>query len=308
MKLLLCNRDDRPDDAWLRELREALPGVQIDPWRPGLPPDYDIALVWGPPQQLFDQQPQLNAVFNLGAGVDKLLALRLPPALQIVRLEDAGMAVQMAEYVCHALIRFFREFEPYQRQQQAADWRPRPLRSRADFPVGIMGLGVLGSRVAQAVQAFEFPVLGWSRSRRDLPGVHCFAGDDELDEFLAATRVLVALLPLTPDTHGILNRERLQRLRPDAYLINLARGALVVEDELREMLDSGHLAGATLDVMVQEPLPSDHWLWAHPRVTLTPHISGMTVRGDTVLHVADGVRALQRGELPRGLVQRSRGY
>ncbi|HRN76551.1 glyoxylate/hydroxypyruvate reductase A [Ottowia sp.] len=308
MRILLCNRDDRPADAWLSELRQALPEAHIEPWQPGLPPDYDVALVWSPPQRLFDEQPQLKAVFNLGAGVDKLLALRLPPALQLLRLEDAGMAVQMAEYVGHALIRHFREFDHYQRQQQAADWSQRPLRSRADFPVGIMGLGVLGARVAQALQQFEFPLHGWSRSGRDLPGVRCFAGDDELEAFLAATRVLVCMLPLTPATHGILNRARLARLQAGAYLINPARGALVVEDDLRALLDSGHLAGATLDVMVEEPLPPQHWLWAHPRVTLTPHISGMTVRADTVRQVAEGVRALQRGEQPRGLVQRARGY
>ena len=308
MRILLCNRDDRPADAWLSELRQALPEAHIEPWQPGLPPDYDVALVWSPPQRLFDEQPQLKAVFNLGAGVDKLLALRLPPALQLLRLEDAGMAVQMAEYVCHALIRFFREFDHYQHQQQTADWSQRPLRSRADFPVGIMGLGVLGARVAQALQQFEFPLNGWSRSGCDLPGVRCFAGDDELEAFLAATRVLVCMLPLTPATHGILNRARLARLQAGAYLINPARGALVVEDDLRALLDSGHLAGATLDVMVEEPLPPQHWLWAHPRVTLTPHISGMTVRADTVRQVAEGVRALQRGEQPRGLVQRARGY
>lgn len=308
MRILLCNRDERPLDAWLRELRQALPEARIEPWQPGLPPDYDIALVWSPPQQLFDEQPQLKAVFNLGAGVDKLLALRLPEALQIVRLEDAGMAVQMAEYVSHALIRHFREFDHYQHQQQAADWSPRPLRARADFPVGIMGLGVLGARVAQALRQFEFPLHGWSRTPRELPGLRCFAGDAELDTFLAATRVLVCMLPLTPATCGILNRARLARLQPDAYLINPARGALVVEDDLRALLGSGHLAGAALDVMAQEPLPSAHWLWTHPRVTLTPHIAGMTVRADTVRQVAEGVRALRRGEQPRGLVQRTRGY
>ena len=307
MRILLCNRDDRPADAWLSELRQALPEAHIEPWQPGLPPDYDVALVWSPPQRLFDEQPQLKAVFNLGAGVDKLLALRLPEALQVVRLEDAGMAVQMAEYVSHALIRHFREFDHYQRQQQAVDWSQRPLRSRADFPVGIMGLGVLGARGAGAA-AVRVPLLGWSRSGRDLPGVRCFAGDGELEAFLAATRVLVCMLPLTPATHGILNRARLARLQAGAYLINPARGALVVEDDLRALLDSGHLAGATLDVMVEEPLPPQHWLWAHPRVTLTPHISGMTVRADTVRQVAEGVRALQRGEQPRGLVQRARGY
>ncbi|MBK6868220.1 MAG: glyoxylate/hydroxypyruvate reductase A [Burkholderiales bacterium] len=309
MRILLCNRDDRPVDAWLRDLHRLLPEAQVDVWRPGLPPEYDYALVWGPPQQLFDEQPQLKAAFNLGAGVDRLLALRLPPGLQVLRLEDAGMGVQMAEYVCHALIRFFREFDAYDRQQQASDWTLRPPRSRADCPVGIMGLGVLGTRVAQAVRQFEFPLLGWSRSRRDLPGMRCFAGDGELDDFLAAARVLVCLLPLTEATHGILNRARLARLRPGAYLINLARGALVVEDDLREQLDQGHLAGATLDVVRQEPLPPGHWLWAHPRVTLTPHISGMTVREDALRQVAQGVRALERGgDAPSGLVQRARGY
>lgn len=308
MKLLLCNRDDRPAEAWLRELRAALPEAQVDAWRPGLPPEYDAALAWSPPQQLFDEQPQLKAVFNLGAGVDRLLALRLPPGLLVLRLEDAGMAVQMAEYVCHALIRHFRELDHYQRQQQAADWTQRPLRERSDFAVGIMGLGVLGARVARAVQAFEFSLLGWSRTPRALPGVRCFAGDAELDAFLAATRVLVCMLPLTEATHGILNRERLSRLQPGAYLINPARGALVVEDDLRALLDDGHLAGATLDVMAQEPLPPGHWMWAHPRIELTPHIAGITVRGDTVRQLAEGVRALQRGEVPRGLVRRELGY
>ena len=308
MKLLLCNRDGRPADAWLADLHAALPGAQIDEWRPGLPPDYDAALVWGPPQQLFDEQPQLKAVFNLGAGVDKLMALRLPPALQVVRLEDAGMAVQMAEYVCHALIRFFREFAAYERQQREGDWKPRPPQVRADFPVGIMGLGALGSRVARAVQAFDFPVLGWSCTRREVEGVRCFAGDAELDDFLQATRVLVCLLPLTNNTRGVLNRDRLERLQLGGYLINVARGALVVENDLRNLLDEGHLAGATLDVFEEEPLPPGHWLWTQPFVTITPHVSAMTMRREAVAQVAQGVQALALGEAPPGLVQRGRGY
>ncbi len=311
MKLLLCNRSRRPADAWLGALRQALPGAQVDEWRPGLPPDYDMALVWSPPQQLFDEQPRLRAVFNLGAGVDKLLALRLPPTLQVLRLQDAGMAVQMAEYVCHALIRFYREFATYERQQQAGDWSPQPLRARSDFPVGILGLGVLGTRVAQAVQAFDFPVRGFSRTPRapdTLAGVRCYAGDAELNDFLQATRVLVCLLPLTPDTRGLLNRERLQQLQPGAYLINVARGALIVEDDLRQVLDEGHLAGAMLDVFEEEPLPPGHWLWSQPGVGITPHISGMTLMDETVAQVAQAVQALARGQTPPGLVQRQRGY
>ncbi len=308
MKLLLAHHDGRPAEPWLRALRAALPASQVDDWQPGLPPEYDAALVWNPPQQLFDQQPQLKAAFNLGAGVDRLLALRLPPALQIVRLEDAGMAVQMAEYVCHALIRFFREFDRYALQQQAGPWQPRAARRRADYPVGVMGLGVIGARVARAVQAFDFPVHGWSRTPHALPGVRSHVGAAELGAFLAATRVLVCVLPLTDATRGILNRATLGRLQPAAYLINIARGALVVEDELRALLDDGHLAGAALDVVQQEPLAPGHWLWSQPGVTITPHISGMTLRDDTVAQLAAGVQALAQGLPPAGLVRRELGY
>ena len=308
MKLLLCNRDGRPSEAWLNDLRRALPEAQVDEWQPGVPADYDAAIVWNPPQQLFDEQPQLKAVFNLGAGVDKLMALHLPPDLQIVRLEDAGMAVQMAEYVCHALIRFYREFDWYAQQQQEQLWKPRCPWERDDFPVGIMGLGALGARVAQAVRQFDFPVLGWSRTRRDLEGVRCYAGKAELSAFLKATRVLVCLLPLTDETRGILNREALERVQLGGYLINVARGALVVEVDLRNLLEEGHLAGATLDVFEDEPLPTDHWLWTQPFVNVTPHISAHTVRRDAVVQVVLGVRALMRGALPAGVVKRSHGY
>lgn len=308
MKILLCNRDGRAQDAWLGDLRRALPGIRINEWQPGTPPDADCAVVWNPPQQLFDEQPQLRAVFNLGAGVDRLLALRLPPELPIIRLQDAGMAVQMAEYVCHALIRFYREFDWYERQQHAADWAPRRPRERAQFPVGIMGLGALGSRVAQAVRGFGFPVLGWSRTRHRLAGVRCFAGAAELPAFLQATRVLVCLLPLTQTTRGILGRTHLRQLQPGGYVINVARGALLVEDDLRSLLESGHLAGATLDVMAEEPLPADHWLWTQPFVTLTPHISAQTLRSDAVAQVAQGVLRLQQGQPLSGRVRRTRGY
>lgn len=308
MKIVLCQHDVRDGEAWLAELRAALPQARIDAWRPGLPADYELALVWHAPQQLFDEQTRLRAVLNLGAGVDALLALRLAPGLQVLRLEDAGMAVQMAEYVCHALIRFFREFDVYAGQQQRGLWQPLALRARDEFTVGIMGLGVLGTRVARAVQAFEFPLLGWSRTPRALDGVRCFAGAAALPDFLAATRVLVVLLPLTAQTRGILDRAHLGQLPRGAYLINLARGALVVEDDLRALLDEGHLAGAALDVMADEPLPAGHWMWSHPRVALTPHISGMTLRGETIAQVVRAVQALEGGAPLPGLVDRGRGY
>ena len=171
-----------------------------------------------------------------------------------------------------------------------------------------MGLGVLGSRVAQALQAFDFPVNGWSRSAKQLPGVQCFAGDGGLSPFLAASRVLVNLLPLTAQTENILNQRTLSQLQSGGYVINVARGAHLVDADLLALLDSGHLAGATLDVFRTEPLPTGHPFWHHPKLTLTPHTSARTLRDESIAQIARKIRALQRGEPIAGVVDPVRGY
>lgn len=306
MKLVFCATGMKAG-PWLAGLREALPGAEVSEWQPGAP-QADYGIVWAPPQAFIDQQAGLKALFNLGAGVDALLRLSLPPGLQVVRLDDAGMAVQMAEFVCHALIRHFRELDAYERDVAAGTWSYRKPHDRADFPVGVMGLGVLGERVAQAVRQFEFPVRGWSRSAKSVPGVECFAGEGQLDAFLAGTRVLVCLLPLTSETEGILNRRTLSSLLPGAFLINVARGAHLVEDDLLALLDSGHMAGAALDVFRTEPLPAGHPFWKHPRITVTPHTSARTLRETTIAQIAGKLQALQRGEPIAGTVNTGRGY
>jgi len=306
MRIALCCTDTRVE-PWIDGLRAALPGAQVEAWSPGAAPA-DHAVVWAPPQQFIDEQPQLQTLFNTGAGVDALLKLRLPPGLKVVRLDDAGMAVQMAEYVCHALIRHFREFDLYDADTAQGRWSFRKPRQRQDFPVGILGLGVLGERVARAVAAFDFPVRGWSRTPRQVPGVACFAGDAQLPDFLAGTRVLVCLLPLTPATEGILRRETLARLLPGAYLINVARGGHLVDDDLLALLETGHLAGATLDVFRTEPLPAQHPFWRHPKITVTPHTSARTLREESIAQIAGKIRAMARGEAVRGVVDPARGY
>ena len=309
MRLVFCCTDTRPE-PWLAGLRAALPEAEVTLWQAGEPAAAaDCAVVWAPPQAFIDSQPGLKWLFNIGAGVDALLRLRLPDGLQIVRLDDAGMAVQMAEYVCHAVIRPFREFDVYQHAQSRGEWVLRKPRRRGDFAVGVMGLGVLGTRVAQALRGFDFPVNGWSRSPRQMDGVQSFHGPGEgLRAFLSASQVLVNLLPLTPDTRDILNRETLGRLQPGGYVINVARGAHLVEDDLLALLDSGHLAGATLDVFRTEPLPADHPFWTHPKVTVTPHTSARTLRDESIAQIARKIRALQRGEPIAGVVDRVRGY
>ncbi|MFN7861809.1 MAG: 2-hydroxyacid dehydrogenase [Curvibacter sp.] len=306
MKIYFCGADFKPE-PWLAALRAALPQASVEVWSPGAPPG-DYAMVWAPPQAFLDEQPQLKALFNLGAGVDALTQLRIAPATKIVRLDDAGMSVQMAEYVLHALIRHFREFDGYEADMAAGQWSFRKPRLRADFPVGIMGLGVLGQRVARAVQQFEFPVMGWSRSPRQVEGVRCHAGVQEFDAFLAETRVLVCLLPLTDETRGILNRRTLSRLRPGGYLINVARGGHLVEEDLIPLIDSGQLAGAALDVFQQEPPPTSHPFWRHPRITVTPHTAARTLRDESVTQIAGKIQRLEQDLPIAGIVDPSKGY
>ena len=306
MHITFCCADTRPE-PWLEGLRAALPGATVSEWRPGAA-QADHAVVWSPPQQFLDEQPGHRGLFNIGAGVDALLKLKLPPTAKVVRLDDAGMSVQMAEYVCHAVIRHFREFDGYEADMGAGRWSFRKPRTRADFAVGVMGLGVLGQRVAKALRHFEFPVHGWSRSAKAVEGVHCHAGADQFDGFLSACRVLVNLLPLTPDTRDILNRRTLSRLQPGGYLINVARGAHLVDEDLIALLAEGHLAGATLDVFRTEPLPAEHGFWKHPKITLTPHTSARTLRDESIAQIAGKILALERGEPVAGVVDPVRGY
>ena len=313
MRITVCLTDNNRPEPWVDGLRAQLPHAEVEAWTPGAALA-DHAVVWAPPQEFLDEQQRLRGLFNIGAGVDALLKLRLPPHTRIVRLDDAGMSVQMAEYVCHALIRHFREFDVYEAEAREGAWSYRRPRARRDFPVGIMGLGVLGQRVGQAIAQFEFPVLGWSRSPRQIEGFRCFAGEQGLDEFLASSRVLVCLLPLTDATLGILRGDTLARLnggRPGGYLINVARGAHLVEDDLIPLLDAGQLAGAALDVFTAEPLPPEHPFWRHPKISVTPHASARTQREESVAQIAAKIRALEAGAdfdtLP-GVVDAQRGY
>ena len=306
MNITFCCTDTKAE-PWLQGLHAALPGVALSVWQPGAPAA-DYAVVWAPPQQFLDEQTRVKALFNIGAGVDALLKLRLPPTALVVRLDDAGMAVQMAEYVCHAVIRHFREFDDYEKAMRAGQWAFRKPRLRQDFPVGVLGLGVLGERVARALAQFDFPVNGWSRTPKAIDGVRTFSGAEGMNDFLAASRVLVNLLPLTPETENILNRATLSRLQAGGYVINVARGAHLVDGDLIALLDSGHLAGATLDVFRTEPLPADHPFWSHPRITLTPHTSARTLRDESITQMVGKIVALERGEAIAGIVDPVRGY
>ena len=309
MKIIFYSPEKNPQ-LWLEELRTVLPGADVWAWTPVCAErQADYAVLWAPPPELFPSQRELKAVFNIGAGVDGVMKVpNLPASVPIVRLNDAGMAVQMAEYVCHALLRHARRFDTYEVHAKNREWKREPPIDRAAFPVGVMGLGDIGARVAQAVAAFEYPTFGWSRTAKCVRGITTFNGSEGFDEFLRRVRVLVCVLPLTPETEGILNATTLSALKPNSYLINVARGKHLVDSDLLTMLDSGHLAGATLDVFREEPLSGGHAFWAHPKITITPHISAITLRAESVLQIAQKLSALERSETIEGAIVRERGY
>jgi glyoxylate/hydroxypyruvate reductase A len=307
MKLLL-HLPGGHHPAWRDAFARALAGASIAVW-PERTGRADYVVAWKPPAELFQEQPAPRAIFNLGAGVDALLATpSLPPAVPIFRLEDAGMAEQMAEYITWMVLGAYREFDAYAQRQRAGDWAPRRRQAKADFGVGLLGCGVLGRAVASALRPFGFPLAGFSRSAKPTPGVTAYAGAAEFDGFLACARVLVCLLPATAETRNLVDARALAKLPAGAALVNVGRGSVVVEADLLAALDSGHLAHATLDVFRDEPLPPDHRFWHHPRVTVTPHVAAVTRIDASVAQVADKIRRFERGLPVTGAVDRQRGY
>ena len=243
MRIACCLRvPDAEARAWLAAFGAALPEARVEIWHPGSAPG-DYLVAWRPSQECLDAHARAKAIFNAGAGVDALLAMRVPDGVPIFRLEDAGMGEQMAEYVLYAVVRHFREFDAYERQAKERIWKSRAPRDRRDHPVGVLGVGVLGLAIARALQGQGFPVRGWSRTPKAIPGLEVLGGKERLEEFLRGSRILVCVLPLTSETHGILDRHTLAALPHGAYVINVARGGLIVEDDLLDALDREAVVG-----------------------------------------------------------------
>ncbi|MFK0377369.1 2-hydroxyacid dehydrogenase [Pandoraea sp. NPDC090278] len=317
MDILIFSPDGKTA-AYETGLAEHLPQANIRGWQPGDTAPADYIVLWKPNAEVLQPRERLKAIFNMGAGVDGVLgahgesAHRLPPGVPLVRLEDAGMADQMAQYVSAAALRYFRRLDDFQIQQTEGQWKFQKPNRLADFPVAVLGYGTLGAHVAKALKTFGFPVRAWSRSERhDDTGItlyHGAHGDLGFDACVSGARILVNLLPLTPQTVDVLNADLFAKLAQGAYLINVARGAHLVDDDLLAALDCGQIAGATLDVFRTEPLPAEHPFWRAPKVTVTPHISALTLRDETVAQIAGKIAAMSRGEAITGIVDLTRGY
>jgi glyoxylate/hydroxypyruvate reductase A len=278
-----------------------------DDYAPG---DIDYVVGFRPRPGFLASLPNLKAVFSLGAGVDGFLKdPGFPRHVPLVRSVDANLAVQMSEYVALHVLMIHRHQRFFDQAQRDHAWRQKMLtRNAGDIRVGILGLGTIGALIAQRLQAFGFPVSGWSRSAKQVAGVTSFAGEAALPRFLKQADILVCVLPLTPQTQGILNAALFAQLPQGAHVINVARGQHLVEADLIAALDSGHLAGAVLDVFQTEPLPEDSPIWTHPKITATPHIAGITEPHAALAYVEDGVRRAEAGSPLENVVDLDKGY
>lgn len=313
MQIVITHPNPLARQRWIDALRAQFPAARVDsdPDSRNEPTQgADYAVGWTPPAgDFFTRHPGLKAFFSSGAGVDHLLShAGLPAALPVIRLEDAGMARQMTDYCVHEVLRLYYGHGRYEQQQRAGLWAEHVPPARSDFVIGVFGLGVLGAHVARTLHEMGFVVQGYARTARVIPGVQGFFGDAALTPFLTRSKVLIVLAPLTPSTRGLFNAGTLSRLPPGAWFINVARGGLVVDADLLGALDQNHLAGATLDVFAQEPLPAGHPWWTHPKVRVTPHIAALTLVPESAEQVAAKIRALEHGAPVGGLVDRQRGY
>jgi glyoxylate/hydroxypyruvate reductase A len=269
----------------------------------------EVALAWKPPRGLIASFPNVKMIVSLGMGVDHLLADdRLPDGVPITRIMDDGLVGQMSEYAIYWALRHHRDIDKYAASQRAKQWKPEDFVDTIHRRIGILGLGTIGQDTANKFAALGFPTTGWSRTPRTMPAIRTFHGPDGLARLLAESDILVNVLPLTRETRGILDARAFAALPKGAYLINMARGGHVVDEALLAALDSGHLAGATLDVFNTEPLPAEHRYWTHPRVQVTPHIAGATNPRTASPGVIENIRRLRAGEPLIHTVDPKSGY
>jgi glyoxylate/hydroxypyruvate reductase A len=296
--------------AWCTALRRQAPELEVRMWdAPGDAADIEFALVWKPERGILRTFPNLKAIFSIGAGVDHLFTdPDLPEGVPVVRMVEPELTRGMTEYVVLHVLRHHRRQRLIEANQRAQVWEVIESPTAPARRVGIMGLGELGTAAAQALMALEFDVAGWSRTARDIPGVTCFHGDAGMADFLARSEILVCLLPLTPQTEGILNAGLFDRLPNGASLINAARGGHQVEDDILAAIDSGQLSEVTLDVFRQEPLPAGHPFWSNPKVTVTPHNASLTDPDSAVRQVLANIARIRRGESPTNIVDPRAGY
>ncbi len=303
-------RQDGKADEWKRALRNFAPEVPVySAEEPHPKAEIEMALVWKHPKGSLSEYPNLKCIASSGAGVDFIFKdTQAPLHLPITRVVDPILAKDMAEHVIATVFAHLKNVNTYKLQQFDQTWKPRTYLRMKEVTIGILGLGELGAFTATELSTIGFKVQGWSRSQKEITSVTTFNGPDQLDLFLGSTDVLVCLLPLTPNTQGILNKKIFEKLPKNAFLINVARGGHLNDDDLLEALDSGHLSGAALDVFHTEPLPGPHPFWQHPKVHMSPHCASVSDTESVVPQIIANYKRLKTGKALENEISKTQGY
>ena len=312
LALVIQRWDPKP---WVERFNTHAPELNVFIWPDAKadPASVDYALAWLPPEGVLAGFPNLKAVFSLGAGVDHILSEPKLPDVPLVRVVDPNLTMRMSEYVCLHVLMHHRQQRHFDDAQKAGEWSGRKQWAASAMRIGVMGMGELGRDAAEKLVHLGFQVNGWSNTRKDVPGVTSFAGLGELDAFLAATDILVCLLPHTPATEGILNRDLFRKLSHEGPLgapviINAGRGKLQREADIIASLDAGELDWATLDVFETEPLPATSPLWAHPKVTITPHNAADSEPEALCKYILRQIKTFEANGKLENVVDRKAGY
>ncbi|MDE0171071.1 MAG: glyoxylate/hydroxypyruvate reductase A [bacterium] len=295
-------------DVWLEILVRELPDERIYLWPDVADPDsVEFAVFWHHDPADLLRYPKLRTILSVSAGVEQFLG-GVYPEVPIVRLSDPAMAAEMAAYAVHWVVHFHRRMATYLELQSVSEWRPIRTVDAHGFPVGILGYGVMGRTVGEALTRLGYPLGAWTRSGGQDADVTHFRGSDGLDQMLSTSAAVINILPLTPYTEGLINADRFAQFRRGALYMSMGRGGTTVEADLLAALDRGPLGTAVLDVTAAEPLPTGSPLWNHPRVRITPHASGFTRARTAAPLVAANIRRVRRGEQPFPLYDPLRGY
>ncbi len=307
---LLFHSKIKRNDWWQEEIAKHIPDLEVRFYPDvGNPEDIEFALCFAMPHGVLAGLPNLKGIFSLGAGVDHFFNdPDFPRHVPMARVVDPELTDRMSEYVVQHVLNHHRYQHQYDQQQKEHVWKERHAPAARDRKIGILGLGALGTGAAEMLRNLNFDVAGWSRSAKNIDGITCFHGADQLDRFLARTEILICLLPLTEETTGILNKELFAKLPEGAALINPGRGPHLVEEDLIDALNSDHLSAATLDVFHQEPLPEDNPLWDHPKIRITPHVASIAAPDRVAALAAQNILRARAGEPLINQVDPDKGY
>lgn len=305
---IMINNHGFDNTPWIEALTELLPEADIHNYpEVGNRHDIEYAVIWDHPHGDLITYPNLKAILLLSAGVDFIKGDELPD-VPVIRLIDESVAKDMALHTLHWIIHFHRDYYRYRKNQSQRIWERYDYAPASELRIGILGLGEIGSRIARQLTQVGFPVSSWVRSERQQPGLKLFTGEQSQQAFFAQTDILLNLLPLTPQTQSFINAERLAMLPRGAFIINIGRGAVIDDEALKQALESGQIEAAALDVFSEEPLPDDSWMWSHPNVFVTPHVSGNTYARSGATKVAANIRRIQNGDSPFPIYDPQRGY